>query len=110
MSNVKDRTLPEDEGVYETACSECDRSHVEQTNRRIKVRREKRRNVVFKKEPTSLLAQHRLLTGHTIDFDNTKILTKNENLTTRIIREAIETEKRPKNLNKQDDGQRLPHT
>ncbi|GJQ87236.1 hypothetical protein Trydic_g8465 [Trypoxylus dichotomus] len=51
-----------------------------------------------------------LLTGHSIDFGNTKILAKSENLTTRIAREAIEIRKRPKSLNKRDDRQRFSHT
>ncbi|GJQ69420.1 hypothetical protein Trydic_g6535 [Trypoxylus dichotomus] len=89
ISNAKDRTPLEDQGVCQISCLECDQSYVGQANRRINVRKEEHRNAVLKKEPTSSLAQYRLLTRHSIDLDNTKILAKIENLTTRIIREAI---------------------
>ncbi|GJQ68034.1 hypothetical protein Trydic_g16755 [Trypoxylus dichotomus] len=61
-------------------------------------------------KPKTREEQHSLLTGYSIDFDNTKILAKSGNLTTRIIREAIEIEKNSKSLNKRDDTQRVPHT
>ena len=77
------------------------------TNRRIRVRRE-HKNAVAQKTQTSSLAQHVLSTAHKIDFQNTKIIAKSENLATRTIREAIEIEKSSNNLNKRDDAQRLP--
>ncbi|GJQ86143.1 hypothetical protein Trydic_g13424 [Trypoxylus dichotomus] len=61
-------------------------------------------------QPTSSLAQHKLLTGHSTDFDNTKILAKSKSLTTGIIREAIEIEKRARSPNKRGGGQRVLHT
>lgn len=65
-------------------------------------------NAVRKDEKTSSLAQHVRTTSHRIDFDNTRMVANIEHYTSRITREAIEIEKRPQNLNKRDDTQRLP--
>lgn len=46
--------------------------------------------------------------GHKIDFSNTKLLAKLDNERHRIIREAIEIERRPASMNSRDDAQRLP--
>ena len=80
----------EDQGVYEIPCGGCNKSYVGQTNRRISVRRDEHKNAVAQRIQNSSLAQHVLSTGHKIDFKNTKTIAKSENLTTRMIREAIE--------------------
>ncbi|XP_070584607.1 olfactory receptor 10A7-like [Erythrolamprus reginae] len=46
--------------------------------------------------------------GPEIDFDSTKLISKTEHYSKRIIMEAIEIEKHPQNMNKWDDTSRLP--
>uniref|UniRef100_A0A6P7FMX2 Uncharacterized protein LOC114329459 n=1 Tax=Diabrotica virgifera virgifera TaxID=50390 RepID=A0A6P7FMX2_DIAVI len=58
----------------------------------------------------SALGQHILHTGHKIDFDHSRTIAPIRFYKQRIIREAIEIEKRPNCLNKRDDGIRLPST
>ena len=110
LINPKDKIPLENQGVYEIPCKDCDRSYVGQSNRKISARRDEHMNDVKRKVTTSSLAQHVINTGHNIDFENTKTLHRCENYSKRIIREAIEIEKRPNNLNSRDDSQRLPHT
>ena len=108
LPNPKTKIPLEGQGVYEIPCRDCSQSYIGQTNRRINVRRDEHANAVAKDERTSSLAQHVKATGHTIEFEKTKILANIEQKTKRIIREAIEIEKRPRNLNTRDDTQRLP--
>nr|XP_023024234.1 uncharacterized protein LOC111512359 [Leptinotarsa decemlineata] len=110
LRNPKDQIPLESQGVYEVPCHDCDRTYIGQTNRRINIRKDKHKLAVKGKITTSSLFQHVLQTGHNINFDNTKILASNENFHSRTIREAIEIEKRPNNMNKRDDAQRLPST
>ena len=108
LRNAKTHIPLENQGVYEIPCKACDQVYIGQTNRRIKVRRDEHINAVKKQEPASSLAQHVSLTSHTIDFENTRMITAIEKKTTRIIREAIEIEKRTNCMNTRDDAQRLP--
>ena len=55
---------------------------------------------------TSALAEHSLKTRHHICLEDTKILAKENHLFKRCIREAIEIQKHPSNLNK-DSGLEL---
>lgn len=110
LGKPKDRVPLENQGVYEIPCKGCERTYIGQTNRRIAVRAAEHKNDVRNKTTTSSLTEHVLATGHAIDFENTKTLAKHTNLTARIIREAIEIDKRPHSLNKRDDTRRLPQT
>lgn len=108
LRNPKTKIPLENQGVYEIPCLNCERTYIGQTNRRVNARRDEHKNSVRKDEKTSSLAQHVKETSHTIDFSNTKLLANIEYTKTRIIREAIEIEKHPNNLNSRDDTQRLP--
>lgn len=63
---------------------------------------------VTKLDQSSTLAQHVLASNHTIDFKNTNSIAQTNKLESRIIREAIEIEKRDHAMNIRDDGKRLP--
>lgn len=108
LRNAKKPIPLEAQGVYEIPCLDCNKSYVGQTNRRISVRKQEHVHSVRNHQTTSSLFQHMKATGHSIDFDNTKMLANIEHYKSRTIREAIEIEKRPQNLNKRDDTQRLP--
>nr|XP_023023038.1 uncharacterized protein LOC111511257 [Leptinotarsa decemlineata] len=106
LRNPKDQIPLESQGV----CHDCGRTYIGQTNRRINIRKDEHKLAVEGKVTTSSLFQYVLQTGHNINFDNTAILASNENFYSRTIREAIEIEKRPNNIKKRDDAQRLPST
>ena len=54
----------------------------------------------------SALAEHSSKSKHLIHFDQTQILARDPYYSTRLIREALEIEKNPNNLNR-DDGLKL---
>lgn len=109
LRKEKDKIPLEAQGVYQIPCSTCEKVYVGQTNRRISVRLEEHKNAVLKKVTTSALVQHIQETKHEIAFNNTKILANEEHSRRRIIREAIEIERRI-NMNARDDSQRLPNS
>jgi hypothetical protein len=98
----------ENQGVYEIPCGSCDKSYIGQTNRRISVRVDEHRLAVEKKEKSSALALHVIASGHKIDFNRCRTVATEQGLANRLMREAIEIEKRPTCLNKKDDSLKLP--
>jgi hypothetical protein len=110
LRSAKDHIPLESHGVYEVPCASCNKVYIGQTNRRISTRLEEHRLAVKKGTEVSGLAQHAKKTGHSIDFEATKVLATGHKYDTRIIREAVEIEKRPQNLNIQNEGTRLPNT
>ncbi|KAJ7319987.1 hypothetical protein JRQ81_019498 [Phrynocephalus forsythii] len=108
LRNPKDKIELENQGVYEIPCKVCPATYIGQTNRRISARIAEHKNAVKKEEKSSSLFQHIKTTGHEIDFERTKLISKTEHFNSRIIMEAIEIEKHPNNMNKRDDTSRLP--
>jgi hypothetical protein len=104
----KDKIPLEGWGVYEIPCGECASTYVGQTGRNFSMRKEEHMLAIKNNTKTSALAQHARDFNHIIDFEHMKPLAIVNHLTTRITREAIEIERRPNNLNKRDDSQRLP--
>ncbi|KAJ7309906.1 hypothetical protein JRQ81_007994 [Phrynocephalus forsythii] len=96
LRNPKDKIELENQGVYEIPCKVCPATYIGQTNRRISARIAEHKNAHIK------------TTGHEIDFERTKLISKTEHFNSRIIMEAIEIEKHPNNMNKRDDTSRLP--
>lgn len=89
-------------GVYSIPCS-CGKYYIGQTGRAIDTRKNEHRSDCRHKRITqSALAEHTLQTGHTINFDETKVLAKTQHGKSRYIREAIEIEKHPENINRDD--------
>ncbi|KAK5644103.1 hypothetical protein RI129_007948 [Pyrocoelia pectoralis] len=107
LRNAKDHIPGENQGVYEIPCSGCCRSYIGQTNRRLNVRAQEHNLAVKQFNTSSSLACHYMDTGHKIDTSNIKLLAAINTLNERIIREAIEIEKRPLSLNKRDDTSRI---
>jgi hypothetical protein len=104
----KDKVHLEEKGVYEIPCQDCNKSYIGQTGRRISNRRKEHELAVKQFSKSSALAQHSVSNLHKIDFKNTKTLASINFLKPRLVREAIEIEKRPVNLNTRDDGTCLP--
>lgn len=109
LRSVKDRIPLEEKGVYEVPCGDCEKTYVGQTSRHMSTRLREHRRAVDQGQSTSSLFQHFEKTAHTIDFDGIKSLAAVSHYTARTIREAIEIERRPHNMNKRDDSIRLAH-
>lgn len=93
-------------GIYNIPCS-CGSNYIGQTGRSIELRlREHKGDCKHKRITKSAVAEHTGLTGHKMDFDNARVLARVPHYFPRIIREAIEIEKQPNNINR-EDGFRL---
>ncbi|XP_045466657.1 uncharacterized protein LOC123675351 [Harmonia axyridis] len=110
LRTPKDTIDNESQGVYEIPCSACSRTYIGQTKRQITNRVYEHQLAIRQGDPTSALFKHYSEMGHNVDFEGCKTISAEKTLTCRIIREALEIEKRPNCLNKRDDGQRLPNT
>ena len=108
LRNIKDYIPNESQGIYEIPCLGCPGVYLGKTNRRISARVAEHRVDVKGKKPSSTLAMHSMTEGHSIDFDNARTVTKLQNETSRVYREAIEIFKRDHSLNTRDDSKRLP--
>jgi uncharacterized protein (UPF0335 family) len=108
LRGVKDIVPLESQGVYEIPCGSCDLTYVGRTNRKISTRRAEHQLDVKQRKTTSTLATHVMTEGHVIDFPNTRTLSRLNNESCRIYREAIEIEKRL-TMNARDDALRLPN-
>ncbi|GLV37544.1 hypothetical protein CBL_20356 [Carabus blaptoides fortunei] len=86
----------------------CPDDFVVDSSLRIEVRKQEHIRAVKQRDTSSSLTSHFLDTGHNIDFDNTRTIASIQQFTSRIIREAIDIEKRAETLNTRDDAQRLP--
>jgi Reverse transcriptase (RNA-dependent DNA polymerase) len=108
LRSCKDHINLEGRGVYEIPCGGCHKTYIGQTGRNMSARSQEHVNAVDRGEKTSALAQHAKEENHIINFSGMRSLASVEYLAPRIIREAIEIERRPHTINKRDDGQRLP--
>ncbi|UYV65004.1 hypothetical protein LAZ67_3002762 [Cordylochernes scorpioides] len=87
--------------VYQIPCLNCNSVYIGETSRDLSIRIKEHQRNISKLNPNSLIVDHVRETGHTPDFNNTRILHSNaKTKTQRLILEAIETMKHPKPLNK----------
>ncbi|UYV67089.1 hypothetical protein LAZ67_4003865 [Cordylochernes scorpioides] len=87
--------------VYQIPCLNCNSVYIGETSRDLSIRIKEHQRNISKLNPNSLIVDHVRETGHTPDFNNTRILHTNaKTKTQRLILEAIETMKHPKPLNK----------
>jgi hypothetical protein len=108
LGTVKDKVHLDNRGVYEIPCTNCNKTYIGQTGRKMSHRMQEHRLNVKQFEKTSALAQHVVDELHVIDFKNAKSLATLNILYPRMVREAIEIEKRPQNMNNQKDSLKLP--
>lgn len=100
--------------VYQIPCKECDKVYVGQTGRYLKTRvTEHKRdmtnilNPIKRKENNTALAEHTLETLHPFDFNNVKILSKQNNLKKRLMDEMICIQMKSNCVNKRADIENL---
>ena len=109
ICHAKDKIPLSNPGVYKIPCS-CGAVYVGQTKRKISTRiKEHIRNVTNQDCEKSAVAEHSYTNNHTILFQETKQLARENHYFPRIIREAIEVKKHCNNFNR-EDGYKLSKT
>ncbi|ERL93509.1 hypothetical protein D910_10798 [Dendroctonus ponderosae] len=90
-------------GVYRVPCS-CGRAYIGTTKRSINTRiTEHKRSCRLGQTEKSAVAEHALLDGHQIRFDEVDILHQSERYYPRLTREAIEIFKHQNNFNRKEE-------
>jgi len=102
--NPKDQRPPlSSAGVYIIPCS-CGKVYIGETGKMVNIRmKEHQRDVRLKHITQLALSKHNIETGHQILFDKTSIIATTTSYFPRKYREAIEIQKHPDNLNR-DNG------
>jgi hypothetical protein len=79
--------------IYEIPCEDCTSSYIGETGRQLKKRVGEHQNTIgkYRQYPNSQVSQHQHETGHTIDFENIKILDNNKYEKNRRFLEGVYT-------------------
>ena len=88
--------------VYQIKCKTCNRLYIGETARSLKTRMDE-----HKKTASSAIREHQTNTGHAIDWENAKIIGREDHWLKRKIKEAIAIRKDKPSLNR-DQGWDLP--
>ena len=88
--------------IYQIRCKTCNRLYIGETARTLKTRIQE-----HKKTTSSAINEHQANTGHIIDWENVKIIGKEEQWMKRKIKEAIAIRRDRPSLNR-DQGWDLP--
>lgn len=102
LQDAKSNIYLEHQEVYEIPCQ--DQTDILQNNSRVNVKNKTRHNTIRKEDWTSSLVQDVGVTTHTINSNSTHMKHRKR----KILREAIEIEKRTNNLSTWDYTQHLP--
>jgi hypothetical protein len=99
---VKDYLGLKTQGVYSIP-SECGDVYIGQTGRSVDTRmKEHRRHIRLAHPDKSAVAEHSISWGHRTQLQDTKILSTKSRYTNRLIKEDIEIELHPNNMNRED--------
>ena len=89
--------------IYQIPCSDCDQVYIGETSRNINKRNEEHKNAIGRRDQNSQIFQHVTQELHQVQWNNTRILDRNNNLKQRKFIEACYTQANPKAINRAVD-------
>jgi hypothetical protein len=110
LRSPKDHIHLEGQGVYEIPCRNCEKSYFGHSGRNIRQRVREHAIAADKQDSNNSLLTHIIETGHSFDFENTKIIAKINNKKVRELREGVAIMTNSNAVNNRNEHLKLPNS